>query len=323
MLQEIKEVLITEAQGILDLAEKVDESFEKMVETVFKSKGRLVISGIGKSGLVGRKIVATLISTGTHAIFLHPVEAVHGDLGIVAPEDVFLALSNSGETEELNILLPLIRKLGCPIVAMTGNLSSTLAHEADIVIDVGVAKEACPLGLAPTTSTTVLLAAGDALAVALINKREFKPSDFKKFHPGGALGQQLASRVSDLMLAGESLPRITTGASLQDGVELMDSIALGALLVTSAEGILKGILTDGDIRHLFATKGSMDVTIDEVMTRFPRCVGPDAPAYDALNLMEEYEITVLPVVDGEWRLLGMLHLHDILGKGAFKFNARP
>lgn len=323
MLQEIKEVLITEAQGILDLAEKVDESFEKMVETVFKSKGRLVISGIGKSGLVGRKIVATLISTGTHAIFLHPVEAMHGDLGIVAPEDVFLALSNSGETEELNILLPLIRKLGCPIVAMTGNLSSTLAHEADIVIDVGVAKEACPLGLAPTTSTTVLLAAGDALAVALINKREFKPSDFKKFHPGGALGQQLASRVSDLMLAGESLPRITTGASLQDGVELMDSIALGALLVTSAEGILKGILTDGDIRHLFATKGSMDVTIDEVMTRFPRCVGPDAPAYDALNLMEEYEITVLPVVDGEWRLLGMLHLHDILGKGAFKFNARP
>lgn len=323
MLQEIKDVLTTEADGILDLAERVDESFVNMVETVFKSKGRLVVAGIGKSGLVGRKIVATLISTGTHAIFLHPVEAMHGDLGIVAAEDVFLALSNSGETEELNILLPLIRKLGCPIIAMTGNLSSTLAQESDIVVDVGVKKEACPLGLAPTTSTTVLLAAGDALAVALINKRHFKPSDFKKIHPGGALGQRLASRVSDLMIKGEQVPCIRVGSSIRDGVVLMDRIALGALLVTDADNVLKGILTDGDIRHLFATKGAIDGTIDEVMTRFPRCVGPDAPAYDALNLMEEYEITVLPVVDGFWRLLGILHLHDILGKGAFKFNARP
>lgn len=323
MLQEIKDVLITEAQGILDLAEKVDESFEKMVETVFRSKGRLVIAGIGKSGLVGRKIVATLISTGTHAIFLHPVEAMHGDLGLVAPEDVFIALSNSGETEELNILLPLIRGIGCPVIAMTGNPLSTLAQGADIVVDVGVAKEACPMGLAPTTSTTVLLAAGDALAVALINKRQFKPSDFKKFHPGGALGQRLASRVSDLMITGEGVPFVQSGSSFRDSLLLMDRMALGAVLITDSGNVIKGIFTDGDIRHLLAVNGSLDGSIDDVMTRFPRCVGPDAPAYDALNLMEEYEITVLPVVDGEWRLLGMLHLHDILGKGAFKFNARP
>lgn len=319
MIEQIKEVLVTEAQGILDFAARVDASFVQMVETVFACKGRLVIGGIGKSGLVGRKIVATLISTGTCAIFLHPVEAMHGDLGIVGGDDVFLALSNSGETEELNVLLPSIRRMGCPIVAMTGNPKSTLAREADIVVNLGMAKEACPLGLAPTTSTTVLLAAGDALAVALIHKRQFKPSDFKRFHPGGALGQRLASRVADLMMT-EGLPRVQAGTSLSHVLTLMDRIALGAVLVTDGEGYLKGILTDGDLRHLVATGTFQDGLVDVFMTPAPRSVGPEAPVYDALNLMEEYQITVLPVVDGGGLLMGMLHLHDILGKGAFKFK---
>jgi arabinose-5-phosphate isomerase len=322
MIEQIKEVLITEAQGILDLAAKVDASFEKMVECVFACKGRLVIAGIGKSGLVGRKIVATLISTGTHAIFLHPVEAMHGDLGLVGGDDVFLALSNSGETEELNVLLPSIRRMGCPIVAMTGNPKSTLARQADIVVDVGVRKEACPLGLAPTTSTTTLLAAGDALAVALIHKRQFKQSDFRRFHPGGALGQRLASRVGDLMLT-QGLPRVSSGAPLSEVLTLMDESSLGAVLVTGEDGRLVGILTDGDVRHLVASGKLSAEVVDSVMTVNPRCVGPESPVYDALNTMEEYQITVLPVVDASGVLTGMLHLHDILGKGAFKFNGLP
>ncbi|TWI63360.1 arabinose-5-phosphate isomerase [Desulfobotulus alkaliphilus] len=321
MIKEIREVLEIEAQGILDFAARVDASFEKMVEAVFACKGRLVVAGIGKSGLVGRKIVATLISTGTHAIFLHPVEAMHGDLGLVGSGDVFLALSNSGETEELNVLLPSIRHMGCPILAMTGNASSTLARQADVVVNVGVAREACPLGLAPTTSTTVLLAAGDALAVALINKRQFKSADFKKFHPGGALGQRLASRVGDLMLT-ESLPRVVTGTPLAEVLELMDHVSLGAVMITDEKGYLQGILTDGDVRHLVASGKCGKGRLEDMMTVSPRCVAPESPVYDALNTMEEHQITVLPVVDASGMLVGMLHLHDILGKGAFKFHAR-
>ncbi|MCW7752570.1 KpsF/GutQ family sugar-phosphate isomerase [Desulfobotulus sp. H1] len=322
MIKEIKEVLRTEAQGILDLADRVDSTFENMVEAVFACKGRLVVAGIGKSGLVGRKIVATLISTGTHAIFLHPVEAMHGDLGVVGAGDVFLALSNSGETEELNILLPSIRHMGCPIIALTGNPGSTLGREADIVVNVGVAKEACPLGLAPTTSTTVLLAAGDALAVALIHKRQFKSSDFRRFHPGGALGQRLASRVADLMLT-DNLPKVVIETSFSEVLAVMDRISLGAVMVTDGQDRLVGILTDGDVRHLAASGELEKGSLEAVMTINPRCVTPEAPVYDALNTMEEYQITVLPVVNAEGVLMGMLHLHDILGKGAFQFNARP
>lgn len=319
MIKQIQDVLKTEAQGILELAERVDETFVAMVEAVFACKGRVVIAGIGKSGLVGRKIVATLISTGTNAIFLHPVEAMHGDLGVVREEDIFIGMSNSGETVELNVLLPSIRKIGCPMVALTGNSESTLARQSDIVVNVGVRKEACPLGLAPTTSTTALLAAGDALAVALIHKRQFKSSDFKRFHPGGALGQRLSGKVRDLMVAADATPTTPAAAPLQDAVAAMDAMALGAVIVVDANNALVGIITDGDIRHLVA-EGRVAETVEEVMTASPRHVDPDSPVYDALNLMEEHQITVLPVVGKGGILTGMLHLHDILGKGEFKFN---
>ncbi|MBU0986573.1 MAG: KpsF/GutQ family sugar-phosphate isomerase [Proteobacteria bacterium] len=315
------EVLRIEAEGILKLIDRIDENFTEMVESIHQSGSRLIISGIGKSGLVGRKIVATLNSTGTKAFFLHPAEAMHGDLGIVGKEDIFLALSNSGETEELNILIPTIRKIGCKIIAFTGKTDSTLAQNSDIVIDVGVEREACPLGLAPTASTTALLAMGDALAVALINKKHFNSDDFKKIHPGGTLGQRLASKVKDIMLTGAFVPQVPEGSSMETAIREINRLELGVTLVVSANGTLAGIITDGDLRRLIARKVSVyEKTVDDVMTKTPRAVGPDTPAYNALNMMERHQITVLPITDAEGKVLGILHLHDILGKGEFKFN---
>jgi arabinose-5-phosphate isomerase len=294
-----------------------------MVELICKSNGRLIIGGIGKSGIVGRKIVATLNSTGTRSIFLHPVEAMHGDLGQVSPDDIFLALSNSGETDELNILLASIRKIGCTIIAFTGNKNSTLAKHSDIVIDVGVDREACPFGLAPTASTTALLAMGDALAVVLINQKHFKSSDFRKFHPGGMLGQRLYSKVKDIMLTGESLPRVHEGASMEVAVSEIDRLGLGVTLVVRKDDTLAGIITDGDIRRAIAKKKPiLDLTVEAVMTKTPLTASPSAPAYDALNLMEQHQITVLPITNPIGKILGILHLHDILGKGEFKFNGK-
>jgi arabinose-5-phosphate isomerase len=248
---------------------------------------------------------------------------MHGDLGVICPDDVFLAMSYSGETEELNILMPSIRDAGCITIAMTGNPSSTLAKHSDIVIDVGVEKEACPLGLAPTASTTALLAMGDALAVVLINKKHFKPSDFKRFHPGGALGRRLASQVKDLMLTGEAVPLAESTASMQDAVEELDRHGLGALIVLDQHQRLTGIFTDGDLRRLIAQNQPLfEQSLSEVMTPSPLHAYPQAPAFDALNLMEQYEITVLPIIDKHQHVLGILHLHDILGKGEFKFNGR-
>ncbi len=222
IIKQAVEVLKIEAEGILSLTDRIDHCFVEMVEAICHSKGRLIIGGIGKSGIVGRKIVATLNSTGTRAIFLHPVEAMHGDLGMVSADDIFLALSNSGETDELNILLPSIRNIGCKIIAFTGNENSTLAKNSDIVIDVGVKKEACPLGLAPTASTTALLAMGDALAVILINKKHFNSSDFKKIHPGGALGQRLSGNVKDIMLTGDAVPYVFEDDTMERAVKEMN-----------------------------------------------------------------------------------------------------
>lgn len=315
------EVLKIEAEGILKMADRIDNNFTKMLETIFRSKGRLIISGIGKSGIVGRKIVATLNSTGTRSLFLHPAEAMHGDLGMVDKQDIFMALSNSGETDELNTLLPSIRKIGCKIIAFTGNNNSTLAKNSDIVIDVGVEREACPLGLVPTASTTALLAMGDALAVALLNKKRFKSSDFKKIHPGGALGQRLSSEVKDIMLTGTSIPQVPVEASMEDAIREINRLGLGATFVVGQNGTLVGIITDGDLRRLLAGKESIyEKTVEEVMTQNPRTVGPNSPAYDALNIMEIFQITVLPITDSNGKVRGILHLHDILGKGEFKFN---
>jgi arabinose-5-phosphate isomerase len=320
ILQEAAEVLRTEAEGILHLIDRLDRRFADMVELIYRSRGRLIVSGIGKSGIIGRKIVATLNSTGTPSLFLHPVEAMHGDLGMVSKHDVLLALSNSGETDELNLLVPSIKALGCKVVALTANTDSTLARQSDIVVDVGVEREACPLGLAPTASTTALLAMGDALAVVLIKKNAFNSSDFKKFHPGGSLGHRLARSVADLMLTGPAVPRIPVEADMREALQEINRLEMGATLVVAGENTLAGIITDGDVRRLIGREPDVfRLPVREVMTRNPRTLEPDCPAYDALNLMEKYQITVLPITDANDDIRGILHLHDILGKGQFKF----
>jgi arabinose-5-phosphate isomerase len=321
ILDKAIEVLKTEAEGILKLSERLDENFTSLVDLIFMSRGRLIVSGIGKSGIIGRKIVATLNSTGTRSLFIHPVEAMHGDLGQVSADDIFLALSNSGETSELNMLLPSIRNLGCKIIAFTGNKTSTLAALCDIVVDVGVDCEACPLGLSPTTSTTALLAMGDALAVVLLEKKNFNTSDFKKIHPGGSLGQRLAGKVGDIMLSGDALPMVAEKTPMQEAVKSVDAGGLGATIVINANRDLAGIVTDGDIRRMVAAQKPIpELMVEDVMTPNPRHIDPHAPAYDALYTMEKHQITVLPVTDAQGRVCGILHLHDILGKGEFKFN---
>jgi arabinose-5-phosphate isomerase len=321
IIEDAVAVLKLESESILELTRRVDESFAKMVALIYRCKGRVIIGGIGKSGIIARKIVATLNSTGTRSLFLHPVEAMHGDLGMVCPDDIFLALSASGETDELNLLLSRVRSIGCPIIAFTGNPGSTLARHSDITINVGVEKEACPLGLAPTCSTTAMLAMGDALAVVLINQKKFKSDDFKRFHPGGALGQRLAASVAEFMLSGASVPMIRQGASMKEAVAEMNRHSLGVILVLSPADKLLGIITDGDIRRAVARDVPLqNLKVDNLMTVGPHHVHPDTPAYDALNIMERHEITVLPILDNEGKVNGILHLHDILGKGEFKFN---
>ncbi len=321
IIEKAIEVLKTEAQGILKLIDRLDENFNELVDLIYKSKGRVIVSGIGKSGIVARKIVATLNSTGTRSLFLHPVEAMHGDLGQVSNDDIFLALSNSGETDELNLLLPRIRSMGCKIVAFTGNTHSTLAEYSDIVIDVGVECEAGPLGLAPTASTTAQLAMGDALAVVLLEKKNFKMSDFKKIHPGGSLGQRLASKVKDIMLSGEGLPIVPEKTPMKEAIQEINRGGLGAAMVEGSGHILTGIITDGDIRRMVAAnRPVVELTVEDIMTKQPRTVDPEAPAYDALYMMEKHQITVLPAVNARGEIQGILHLHDILGKGQFKFN---
>jgi arabinose-5-phosphate isomerase len=321
IIQRAIEVLKIEAEGIHNLIDRIDDNFAKMVDLICSSTGRIIVSGVGKSGIIGRKIVATLNSTGTRSLFLHPVEAMHGDLGQVSPDDIFIALSKSGETDELNLLLSSIRRIGCSIIAFTGEKKSNLAKHSDIVIDVRVNSEACPLGLAPTASTTALLAMGDALAVVLLEKKHFKSSDFKLFHPAGALGGRLTARIKDLMMPHDSLPCVSEGTPMTEAVRVVDRGGLGATLVVDRHNRLSGIITDGDIRRMVVSERAMaDLTVDDVMTRSPRTQKEDAPTYDALNIMEQYQITVLPIVNDAGEVRGILHLHDILGKGEFKFN---
>jgi arabinose-5-phosphate isomerase len=322
ILTAVKEVLEIEAQGILNLIPKLGKEFEAAVNLIYGSKGRVIITGIGKSGIVARKIVATLNSTGTPSLFLHPVEAMHGDLGMVTPKDIVLALSNSGETGELTLILPSIRRIGAQCIAFTGNLESTLAKQSDIAIDVGVEREACPWGMVPTASTTAALAAGDALAVALIKRRQFNHQDFRRFHPGGTLGERLTVRVAEVMLTGERIPLVSPDQPLEEAIREMDRKDLGAtLVVEGAEPILRGILTDGDLRRLIQRRVPLLETLtSQAMTANPKTVSPEALASEALELMETYLITALPIVDQRQRVLGILHLHDLLGRGEFKFR---
>lgn len=324
VINEAVTVLQLESESILEMSKRVDHHFALMVDMICRCPGRVIIAGIGKSGIIARKITATLNSTGTRSLFLHPVEAMHGDLGMVCPEDVFIALSSSGETDELNILLPRIRVVGCPIIAFTGKADSTLATHSDLIIDVGVAKEACPLGLAPTCSTTAMLAMGDALAVVLVNRKHFKTDDFKRFHPGGALGHRLARSVGDIMLTGNAVPSVGRGGLMADAIREMNRHSLGVILVLDhPDDHLIGIITDGDIRRAVAQQKPLySMSVDEIMSTDPLQTHPETPAYDALNTMERHQITVLPITDTDNRVKGILHLHDILGKGEFKFNGK-
>ena len=246
---------------------------------------------------------------------------MHGDLGMISPEDVVLALSNSGETSELNILLPSLKRLGVPLIALTGRTESTLAQHSDVVIDVGVPREACPLGLAPTASTTAALAMGDALAVALLTQRGFQASDFRRFHPGGNLGARLSLAISEVMLSGERVPRVNQNLKLTEALDEIDQKGFGATLVVNEAGLLKGIFTDGDLRRCLKKYPNIqDKTVAEVMTASPYTIGPESLASQALEFMEQKAITVLPVVDGQQKVLGIIHLHDLLGRGEFRFT---
>jgi arabinose-5-phosphate isomerase len=321
ILKQAKEVLQIEADGILAVMDRLDESFEKMVDLIYHCKGRVIMTGIGKSGIVARKVVATLNSTGTRSLFLHPVEAMHGDLGMVSPDDIVIALSSSGETDELNMLIPSVKRIGCTLIAFTGQVRSTLGRQSDIVIDVGVDREACPLGLAPTASTTALLAVGDALAVTLIRKRGFRASDFRRFHPGGSLGQRLSLKVREIMLTGKNIPRVSEGQNMRRVIQEINRLQLGATLVVRKGNILVGIVTDGDIRrHLMTQEDIYARPVEEVMTSEPKTLSPDSLVSQALSIMEKNQITVLPIVNPIKKVRGILHLHDILGKGAFRFN---
>lgn len=311
-----KRALAVEAEAIAAVAGRLGEEFARAGGLCLACRGRVVVTGMGKSGHVAGKIAATLASTGTPAFFMHPAEASHGDLGMITRDDLVLALSNSGETAEVLVLLPLLRRLGVALIAMTGKPSSTLAREATVHLDVRVPAEACPLNLAPTASTTAMLAVGDALAVALLEARGFTEEDFALSHPGGALGRRLLLRVSDVMHAGESLPSVTEATSLSAGLLEMSRKGLGMTAVTGADGRLTGVFTDGDLRR--ALDRQVDVhqaRMADVMTRRPRTVGMDALAAEALKLMEDHRITGLLVVDAHDRLVGALNVQDLLRAG--------
>jgi len=306
-------VLRLEAEAILGLIPKLDASFERAVELLRRCAGRVIVTGMGKSGLVGRKIAATLASTGTPAYFLHPAEGVHGDIGMVARGDVVLALSNSGETDEVLAVLPPLKRLGVPIVLLTGNPTSTLARQCEVVLDVSVPEEACPMNLAPTSSTTAELAVGDALAMVLLELRGLRPEDYAALHPRGTLGWRALFRVADLMLTGEAVPLVRQTTPLRDVIVEMTKKRKGMTTVVDGAGRLVGIITDGDLRRLLLSGMPIDsLSASEVATREPKTIRGDDLAAKALEVMETLEITSLVIVDGESRPIGLIHMHDIL-----------
>jgi arabinose-5-phosphate isomerase len=306
-------VLRIEADAILGLIAKLDERFERAVELLRACAGRVIVTGMGKSGLIGRKIAATLASTGTPAYFLHPAEGVHGDLGMVARGDVVLALSNSGETDEVLAILPPLKRLGVPILLLTGNPTSSLARQCEVVLDVSVPEEACPMNLAPTSSTTAALAAGDALALALLELRGLRPEDYAALHPRGSLGWRALFRVADLMLTGDAVPVVTENTSLREVIVEMTRKRKGMTTVIDGAGRLLGVITDGDLRRLHLTGKSIDdLSAGEVTSREPKTIRADDLAAKALEVMETWQITSLVIVDPGRRPVGLIHMHDIL-----------
>jgi len=321
ILEQVKEVLKIEAQAILDLVERVGPEFEEAVRIILESKGRVILTGMGKSGLVARKISATLNSTGTPSLFLHPGEAIHGDLGMVTRDDIVVAISNSGHTAEINTLLPILEGMDARIISMTGGLDSPMARHSDVVIDVGVEREACPMGLAPTASTTAALAMGDALAVVLIHSRRFSEQDFQRFHPGGSLGERLGTRVREVMLTDDRIPLVSLGTPLPDAVAEMDAKHLGVTLVVDEDRRLAGIVTDGDLRRALSRGRALDaLTVDDLMSANPKTVQKDQTAAEALGLMEMFAITLLAILDDQKHVQGVVHLHDLLGREEFRIN---
>ncbi len=319
-IEAAKEVLLIEEQGLALVRKNIGQEFVQVVEMILQSAGRLVITGIGKSGIIGQKISATLNSTGTPSFFLHPVEAMHGDLGMVMTGDVIMAISYSGETAELNSLLVSLKKRGNKIVAMTGGRYSTLAGAADIVLDIHVPKEACPLGLAPTASTTATLAMGDALSVVLLNRKKFQAEDFRHNHPGGSLGQRLKVKVTEVMLVGEDIPVVFPSDSARSALHVLNEKNKGVVLVVGKDNRVRGIVTDGDVRRIFVSSQKIsDLLASDLMTRKPICTDGNQLAADVLSIMQQHEITALPIIDAERRLLGLVHLHNLLGKGEFRF----
>lgn len=316
-----KEVLRIEAESILALIKRIGPEFERAVDIILNSTGRVILTGIGKSGLIARKISATLNSTGTPSIFLHPAEAIHGDLGMVTRDDIVIAISNGGRTVEINRLLPILKSIGVKIVAFTGDSSSPMAKMSDIVVDVGVEREACPMGLAPTASTTAALAMGDALSVALIHCRRFTKEDFKKFHPGGSLGERLASKVKDIMLTGGRIPMVSINTTVKEALKEINKKGVGATIVVNEDNRLAGIICDGDIRRAIIKYGDIQgMRVEDIMTTSPKIVDEDQTAGEALSLMEFYGITHLVIIDEIRKVKGIIHLHDILGREEFKIN---
>jgi len=302
-----------EADAILGLIPKLDERFEEAVEVLRGCAGRVIVTGMGKSGLIGRKIAATLASTGTPAYFLHPAEGVHGDLGMVARGDVVVALSNSGETDEVLAILPLLKRLGVPIVLLTGNPGSALARQCEVVLDVGVPEEACPMNLAPTSSTTAALAAGDALALALLELRGLRPEDYAALHPRGALGWRSLFRVADLMLTGDAVPIVPDTTPLREVIVEITQKRKGMTTVVDREGRLLGVITDGDLRRLHLSGGPIEsLTAAQVASRDPKVISAEDLATKALEVMETWQITSLVIVDQARRPVGLIHMHDVL-----------
>lgn len=307
-----RQVLRIEADAVTALIDRLDGAFLDAVSLILNCSGRVIVSGIGKSGHVGRKIASTLASTGTPAYFVHPAEASHGDLGMILREDVLIALSNSGESAELLAIVPIVKRQGAKLVAMTGNPDSSLGKEADVHLDAGVAQEACPLNLAPTASTTAALALGDALAVALLDARGFGPDDFARSHPGGSLGRRLLTHVRDVMRAGSAVPQVAPGASLAEAVLSISRGGMGMTAVVDADAHILGIFTDGDLRRAFAKDMDLKaVAISAVMSPNPRSITPEKLAVEAVEMMERHKINQLLVADGTGRLQGALNMHDL------------
>lgn len=319
MLKHAQDVLRMEAEAILELVPRIDANFASAVEMILQCPGRTVITGMGKSGIIGRKMAATLASTGTPSFYLHPAEGIHGDLGMVTAGDVVIALSNSGETGEVLNILPSLRRIGAKIIAMVGNDASTLAKNADVVLNVGVSKEACPLGLAPTSSTTAALAYGDALALALLQRHHFTASQFAIFHPGGSLGRRLLLTVGDIMHSGEENPVVVGETTVQEALFVITDKGLGAVSVIDANGVMQGVLTDGDIRRgLSKGVDFLQRPVTELMTKQPKTITKDKLAAQALHIMESNHpkpITVLPVIDADNKVIGLLHMTDLVRQG--------